>query len=491
MQRTQSARTCTFVAAAFLALGGTAWAQFEDLLRCIPPEANSLVLIDAEGVRQSEIAKREGWDRRREDGPANRPLILPPTVKHVVVGAHVDMARMKPFWEIAVIGLTQDVPMGRVAEAEGGRVEDLAGTQAVRLPQDAYLVQLSPRVLGVRQPADRQYAVRWIRSKPTQRDVAVSPYLRKAASYIASPRTHIVIAMDVADTMGTDDVRDELGLSEVLAGKRVDMGRLTEVLSSIQGLTMRVHLEKQATGELRIDFAKDAAVLEGLAKPLLLETLSELGAGIDDFQTWRCHVKGRTVFLKGAFSPGGMRRLFTLVDSPSDSGSPAKGPAASGKDAQGLKAYASEKYFKAVVEYVDDLRGKHDVKSIGHAALWLDKYADKIDRLPLLDVDGELLDYGASVAERLRECASALRGISVRSRPRELAHHSAGRRRYRYRGRTRTAGRSRRRQDSERRRVRAEEKAKGASVAIDILKEIADDTAKIRRTMAERYKTEF
>jgi hypothetical protein len=43
----------------------------------------------------------------------------------------------------------------------------------------------------------------------------------------------------------------------------------------------------------------------------------------------------------------------------------------------------------------------------------MDKYSQKIDRLPVLDVDAELLDWGEKTAQTLRVMAGSRRGSSL------------------------------------------------------------------------------
>jgi hypothetical protein len=42
-------------------LGSVAQAQFEDLIRHVPETANAVVLVDADAMFSSQIAKAENW----------------------------------------------------------------------------------------------------------------------------------------------------------------------------------------------------------------------------------------------------------------------------------------------------------------------------------------------------------------------------------------------------------------------------------------------
>ena len=56
-------RACALVTCVWLALASSAAAQFEELVRCVPRDANVLVAVNVEKVRTSALAKREGWHK--------------------------------------------------------------------------------------------------------------------------------------------------------------------------------------------------------------------------------------------------------------------------------------------------------------------------------------------------------------------------------------------------------------------------------------------
>ena len=88
-------------------------------------------------------------------------------------------------------------------------------------------------------------------------------------------------------------------------------------------------------------------------------------------------------------------------------------------------AVASEKYFSSVNQYFEDLRDK-EPQRIAQYGVWFDKYARKIDQLPMVNVDSEMLTYGAYVAQQLRNAATAIQGIGIRSRVRQVDAADAG-----------------------------------------------------------------
>ena len=72
---------------------------------------------------------------------------------------------------------------------------------------------------------------------------------------------------------------------------------------------------------------------------------------------------------------------------------------------------ATLSYFKQVAELLHDLKGEKrsaGTYTTGSIAQWCTNYARKINRLPLLWVDPEMITYGTNVAQTLLQTAQAL-----------------------------------------------------------------------------------
>jgi hypothetical protein len=171
------------------------------------------------------------------------------------------------------------------------------------------------------------------------------------------------------------------------------------------------------SGKLKVDFGDNAVALAPFFKPLLLEVLEGLGIAIEDFDGWtvkpgtlpRDFRPGeRTIALEGKLSESGLRKLLSLVvpQASAFDGSPAS------LAAPETPAAASLGYYQAVDTLLEDLK-KQKAKGQRGMALWFDKYSEKIDALPVLNVDNELLDWGHAIARNFRLLAMSLRGVDV------------------------------------------------------------------------------
>ena len=168
-----------------------------------------------------------------------------------------------------------------------------------------------------------------------------------------------------------------------------------------------------------MDFEKDATILGDFAKPLLLESLARQGAMIEEFRDWQVKINGTQIQIGGTLYESGMRRIMSILDAPPSLQTAAQESMGSDEESKKkLMALATKQYFQSVVSLLDDLRGKRkseDFVTWGQVGLWFEKYARKIDRMPILNVDPEMLDFGAFVADSLRQAEDAMKGIGARS----------------------------------------------------------------------------
>ena len=138
-------------------------------------------------------------------------------------------------------------------------------------------------------------------------------------------------------------------------------------------------------------------------------------------------------------------------------------------------------YFKSTEVLVADLRkGLKDTKA---TSAWMERYARRIDELPVLNVDELLVDYGDKLAETLRIMSLSKReaGINAGVRAGEGGGYYDGYD-YGYNAYDAAADRSQ---------AKKEEMAVANDTRIQGWKLIDDATADLRRTLTKKYKVEF
>lgn len=511
--------------------GGSASAQLGELLRRVPSDANMLVVMDVEKMLATPMAEREFWGARLQLRSSSKQVIISPNVTRVVMATNLDLEQKQSRWTAAVGHLKVEPSLEKVAEGEGGHTDEVDGLGAVWSPRDMFMVKFAPRTFGLMSPANRQAVLRWIRQSKTQAVTALPRFLVGAVDQM-SPQTQMLLALDLEGVASPAEVRPDLEALESLKGQAVNRDDLAILIAGVRGLTLAVQIDDQATGVLEVTFEKNASIMAPFAKPLLLEVFAGAGAYLEEMAEWDLAVEGSTVVLSGPLRDSGLRRLGSLMDVPSapELSTTGQGDSEEAPTPQDT-ATASQQYFKAVKGYIDDIGRAERAEKLDDAVVWIERYARKIEGLPIVNVDEELLEYSAYVSAMLQDCVVRVKDVSLRSRKRMAAHsnfydtkdsggspqrtafvgstsssNTYGRSYYgngRYRHRTRDSSvtarsvdvsveRYRRKyQAGERRQIRTEETATGKQEAMAIFSEVKKETQRIRRAMTTRYKIEF
>jgi len=176
-------------------------------------------------------------------------------------------------------------------------------------------------------------------------------------------------------------------------------------------------------------------------------------------------------------------------------------------DPKEIMAVKSLEHFRSVVTLLEGIKKdmKGNLANLSSMSLWFDKYAKKIERLPILNVDEELLEYSAYAARQLRNASLAVRGMGIRSAVRQSQITSGDGAGYAYAGGYRygrygaygggvavyNPADEVRAVGSERRKIRYQERGAMAGNVHAIRDEIIQATTDIRRLMTQRYEVEF
>lgn len=489
------------LAFAIFAVANVTLAQYAELASKVPATTNALSMMNVEKILASPIAVKEDWKGRFDKAFASGMISIPPHAHQVLLATQLDYETWQSAWDVAIINLTRDVSMSNIARQTKGLPDTIGEFPAVALRQDAYIVAFGKQQVAAMAPANRQAVVRWIRATQSKTKPELAPYLLKAVKL--ADKIDIVQAFDLEGVVPEAVVSEKVKSSPALAGKKIDAEQLTKLLTSILGVTFEVNFKQDRHARFLIDFDQDAALLATVGKPLLLEVLAGAGARIEDFDTWTPKVEGKQFILTGTLSPAGMRKVLSLIDAPISTFTQADETLRSQADSASQNsqaAYASQAYFKAVESIIDDLRKESkDSVTLGQNAAWFDRWARKIERLPMVGVDKDMLDYGGFVVGQLRGASDSLKGIGINSAQRSAQVYESGQAWVSgdygsgYYGRYGSASGYYEWNpvDSQRRAIRADERAKGSKDALGGMRQIENATGAIRRTMTERYQIQF
>ncbi len=409
-----------FLVSLFTFAADTGRAGFSDLVRHLPDGANTLVLFNVEEILASPLGVKEGWAAKQQQAFAANWIVVPPGTRRFAMSARLELTSMHPLWQAGVAELQFEPSMAKAAALHGGGVDEIDQRAVAALPPDIYVVQFGKQLAGYLRPANRQDAGRWLEEVYSDSSRApLSPYLAEGVAYADKLGTPIIVAVDMKHIFPASFIRTRLESLQCLKGQNVDRDQLAAALASVRGMMLGVTATDQVYGKIKVDFDQDVPLTPELAKPLLLEALANHGAMIEEFYQWKCEVSGKEITLGGYLERSGRQRIFSLLDAPPElhSAAAATPPQSQDTDKQ-YAALASQQYFKSVTSLLNDLTGKRksdEFVTWGQVGLWFEKYAGKIDQLPILHVDPELVDWGANVSAQLRQAETAMKGIGAQT----------------------------------------------------------------------------
>jgi hypothetical protein len=456
-----------------LAVGTTASAQLPQLVTRVPPTANAIAIVNAQAVRS---------------GPSDASVIaLPEGIEWYLMAAEMDFEFMQPLWEVAVAYLPEGVTMQEIANHSGGRLDRLAGAQAVERPNDSYVVSFGSRVVGAMSPANRPKVIRWARESQIRKAAEFSPFLKEAVAAAGDAANAMVIAFDLAGLLAPAEVSFALESSKALADTGMDVEQAASIMSGIVGIRLEVEMKDSAQAKLRLEFADDPSPLAEVAKPLLVEVLTKHGAHIESLPRWKVRISGKGIVLEGKLSSGGLRRIHSLLSGPVG---PWTETASSGPTPENAMAEVSRAYFHSVTGYLNDLfYSDNRPQSMYQISVWVQRYSRKIEDLSTSGVDPDVKSYGADVVMSLREIASVVERSQQRTDLREATMFNSGRSRYGRYGAYGWFEKSYVTRD--RALIQTDEAQRGLRGSEAIVNDLHGLTNQTRKTMTDRYEIEF
>lgn len=472
------------MALAIVLLGSPLLAEGDpvDLLPVVPASANAIVAIDVDSLLKTALADRHSWARKSSLEFAQRPVMVPSEASVVAIAASLDpQAELAAQWQVAIAQMNVDFDSSKIALREGGYVDRIGESEAIWTPSDCYIVKLPQQRLAIASPANRQLLAGWLdlqRGNGSGRQV--SEYLRAAARE-ANSKTQIVMAIDLKDAIPPHQITEGIGRSSALFKEPKRAESWEQLLRGIVGVTLKLSVSTHVAGELRIDFSS-RPLADSLVKPLIIETLDRHDLHLDEIEDWTATADDNALILKGRFTPEGMRRVGSLLQLPTTKFSDLEGvePAQPGTPDY---VQRSQMYFQAVSSLIDDLNKTLKQNRDNHA-VWMERYGQKVDALPILNVDAELLDWGASVSETFRSMAIAQRGAGIRQGVRKSSVYRGY---YDYGGDYYVD----RPVSSQKNEIEREEQARASKVRFESWKELEDSRSQIRRAMTTKYNLEF
>jgi hypothetical protein len=383
------------------------------VLRRVPDWANALTIVRLNALLESPRGVQEAWATKYELGYLSGAVRIPPSVKTMALATRFQANESAEPTTVAVAYLNKKrrLTLENIASQEGGEIEAVANHSVVLTSRQSYVVELAPGLMGLMHPANRQELARWIRFAARNQDPVLSPYLRNAAS--EGRGAPIQMAIDLEDIVDPKAVHLWLPNCRVVKNKKGQREALEDLVKGLKGARFTARVDEKTTGEVRLDFSKSVESHADYIKDLFLEALDEIGAALDSFRNCqvRTEADGKTVVLKTELSDDELRLIMSLIQVPSTNAEPEQ-PKSPGAKADPV---ATERYFQAVQRLLDDLKRKNKkAEDYAKTAVWHEAYAKRINQLPRQGVDAEMLQYGASVSNKLWALANSLRGVPLK-----------------------------------------------------------------------------
>jgi hypothetical protein len=465
-----------------------------ELLPLVPEDANALVIIRVQKLLDSPRAQREKWREKQDADFLAGSVSIGTWFDTVVRGAKVTAAEPGGVWSVGLAMLPGNVSLDAISEQVNGHAERIAGKPVIVSPR-GYFASLAPGVVGVMSAnAPRQDFARWLRRSSLTGPPKLSSYLLTASN---DSTADILVAVDTLDAPSPAVLRERLAKNAVLKGRDDDQRALYDLLVGMRGFQLAIDVEDKTQATLTFTFSSKVTSHAELLKPILIELLDDAGAAIDELRDAEVRMTGSTLTLGFALTDAGLRRVMSLVPMPTLPVANSAGGSGSSKTAD---LAASRKYYSDLNRLLTDLeRLNRTAKDYRKTSTWHDAYAKRIDELPIVGVDAELLDYGAGVAQKLRLLASSLRGtkIDLAALQAKTQYSVSVSPIYGPAG-SFTAGNNYTPAPWEVssnldqvREAQAEAVAKGASQREQVWQAIQSDKQKIRNRMAEKYQVDF
>jgi hypothetical protein len=398
-------RLAAAIAAVLVGAGTASCYPYEDLLKGISDRANVIFLVNLQGLQRSSMGRSRNWAEQRRRDYLGGLVHLPPTVSRVVVGEQLDTSSLHPTWRVGLIDLTEPAAPAQLLRRESGIEDKIGGLPVVISPRGRAFVFLSSNLVAEFDTVNRQEIARWLANYNRSTRPTLSKYLEEAAEGVR-PGAQITLAMDLGEVFDLEGVRKRLKESKALEDKRVDVEQLAKTIASIRGVKLTLEVDKEIDGEIRLDFTESAEPLRIVGKELLLDVMNSMGAGLDDLDSWKGSVEDKAYLFRGKLTEHGARMLLSPAagrTSRTPYADVAKGSEPPPPDP---KTIPSQQYFRSVTSLLDELNKEKKPRNVSQRGYWYEQYASKIESLPILNVDPDLLEFGTAVSSTLRGMAN-------------------------------------------------------------------------------------
>jgi hypothetical protein len=442
-----------------------------DVLSSSPSRANSILYADIPSIRSLTRGSMMQAD-------------FPEGMGEVHVVADLNLKPLQPKWEIGLVTFKNLKSAEYLAKFVKGYVDTISGKNVVWSPRQSYLIPMESNVLGIVRPTDRKLVSRWLSKEANS---GSSPYLKKHAMQ-STKFLSLMLAVDVEDTWSALAIENRIENFASLKG--LDVKTNAKLLSTVRGIQIIIGRKNLDECIISLEFATSPAPLLPIAKDFFIEVLSLTNSSVPEASKWTASVDGNSLAFRGSISVETIDQLigiFTLQEQaarlPSTEVEPIQDSTSESALLENNKAYLAKtsNFIKRVRDY--------SAVNTGDRAQWNSQMARRIDDIPTLNVDPELVDFSVRVAQGLRGNVVAMQQSNIRIGTAATVN-GAGGPQVGYYGGTYGGGYYNNDANSTGR-YQAVAQAQGNYSYRELISQIDAMEGEIRRKMTDKYKVQF
>lgn len=376
-------------------LSGVSQAQstgLAELLATTPERANAILYVDAPLVRSFVVGTPLYQD-------------LPEALKEVKIAAELDFKAFNPNWEIGYLTLKKSADAADLSAATGGYIDTISNRPVVWSPNESYIVPMEDDMVGFVRPADRQIVSRWLKNEKGRASSFLTKHALQSSQFFA-----VLLAVDLEDVWSPIALQDKI--ADLTSIKGVNKKQLVSLLSTIRGIRVVVSKKNLDDCIVSLEFGSSPEFLLPVAKDFFVEVLDKNQSSIPDASNWSPSVDGNVLAFRGTISPGTLDDLIGVFTAQHMQDKLSKSESSESSSSEQMVLRASKDYFDKVVGIVDRIRS-YSAHGTGDRAQWNARLANRIDELPTLNVDSDLIDFGARISSGLRGNVVAMQTANI------------------------------------------------------------------------------
>ncbi|MCP4080741.1 MAG: hypothetical protein GY819_08360 [Planctomycetaceae bacterium] len=377
-----------------------------ELAKKFPGYVNAVMSVNAKKIRGSALAKEKGWTDSYEGKVSSGLIFVPDTADEVLMGSAMDFQTFHARTTAMLIEVPNKPDIELIRKATNGKIDTMLGMKVVETNDDHYVAVLDDDTVAAYRPAIRTDFLPWLSDLKKGNTMDVRPYLAEGLAY-SDMGTEVIIAFDLKHVISREKIYDDIKGSKEIEDAGLDPKVVSGIIASIRGVTLGVTVTDHITGAVKIDFEEDVTSLKTLHGGIAKGVLERIGLHVDDFDNWEPKkTTPKQLQMLGRLSESSFRRLMAIVDAAPSNSMAMSSAGSSSAPASNDPATININYFDAVDNLVQEVKPKLNAgNAYTRNAKWLRKFAEKIDLLPVMNVDADVVDFGVYAASMLRDAS--------------------------------------------------------------------------------------